>query len=320
MQALGCRRDQLRPSSGVAFAPAAITNFFSISYSPSDRRRASPEGATGGGYVLSKGVMSRATVSAQGAENSVATVVNGDPDYIARTTRKALSLLFERFEVRFGRLELEQFVDVPIGSGFGASAASAISAVYAAATALGVRASKSELALFAHEAEIMEQTGLGTVSVTYDGTGAGAITEPGPPGVARFLTVKVPKGTRLVTASIAPYGKREAFSSPETTRKVVRLGDEALRRFLADPTLEELATEGEWFSESLGLGNNEVKTLAKTAKGAGASYASQNMIGHAVHALVDEDGVGRVVDALRFSGLKPRVDVFEVGSAKAGPL
>jgi pantoate kinase len=254
---------------------------------------------------------------AGGKGNFVTTVVNRDSSYEARTTRRALSLLFERFGHSFGRLQLEQYVDVPIGAGFGASAASAISAVYAAASALEVGASESELARCAHDSEIIEQTGLGTVSVTYTATGAGAITKPGIPGVARFLNVKVPCSMRLVTASIAPCDNREMFSHPETTRKIITLGDEALRRFLRDPTLEELAAAGEWFSDHLGLSNNKVKKLIKVAKSAGASHASQNMIGQAIHALVDEDGVGRVADALRSTYAKPRVDVFEVGLVKA---
>lgn len=231
-----------------------------------------------------------------------------------------MALLAERYGLRFGRIELRQSVDVPIGSGFGASAASALSAVYAIASAFRVQASKSELATCAHDAEIMEQTGLGTVSVTYDGTGAGAIVEPGIPGVARFLNVKVPRGLRIITASLAPYEKREIFSSTDLARKIVGLGDEALERFLANPTIEDLAAAGEWFSAELGLESDGVRRLIGSAKSAGASYASQNMIGHAVHALAYEESASNVAEALRKTGLAPRIDVFEVGSVKAGPF
>lgn len=264
--------------------------------------------------------MSKADVADSGEGNRVTTVVNGDAAYDARTTRRALALLFGRYNVRFGQLELKQWVDVPIGCGFGASAASAISAVSATASALGLRATKAELAGLAHAAEIKEQTGLGTVSVTYEATGAGAITSPGIPGVARFLNVKIPDGVRLVAASLAPYEKRDVLSSPETRRRIVTLGDEALRRVVAAPSWEELAVAGEWFSEKLGLESSTVQTLIRTAKSAGADHASQNMIGHAIHALVDENRVEEVAAALKSSQFRPRVDVFEVGSVKAGLL
>jgi pantoate kinase len=270
--------------------------------------------------VLSKGVVSRASISGSGRGGTVATVVNGDPAYDARTTRRALALLVERCGLEFGRLELQQTVDVPIGCGFGASAASALSAVYAAASAWGLRAPKADIARCAYDAEIIEQTGLGTVSVTYDGAGAGAITQPGEPGVAKFVNVKVPASVRLVTASLAPYEKRDAFSSPDTAQKIVRLGDEALGRFVAGPTLEGLAALGEWFTDRLGLGSADVRRLAKVAKEAGALYASQNMMGQAVHAVTLEDSADRVVRALAAAGPEFQVDVFEVGSVKAGPF
>ena len=294
--------------------PAGISSFFSIEYGKADR---TPIGATGGGYVLSKGVTTRATLLSDG-DAAVTTMVNGDANYRARTTRRAVGLLTSECGVKFGLLFLKQEVDVPIGSGFGASAASALSAVLASAAVLGIKRSKQDLALFAHRAEIIEQTGLGTVSVIYDTAGAGAITVAGVPGVAKFTKVYVPKGTRIITAYLAPYDKRDALSSAKVSELISRLGRRALARFVDDQTLDNLAEQGEWFSEKLGLESREVKRLESIAKLAGASHASQNMIGHSIHAITDEDSSGRVSKALSELGVPARVGVFEVGSKKAG--
>jgi len=250
----------------------------------------------------------------------IETTVNGDRAYDARTTRRAVSLLIERFGLEFGRIELRQDVDVPIGCGFGASAASALSAVYAAAAAYGLKAPKAKVARCAYDAEVIEKTGLGTVSVIYDGCGAGAITQPGEPGIGKFVNVSVPGSVRLVTASLATYEKREARGSTEMSKKIVKLGDEALGRFVGNPTLEGLAFLGEWFTEQLGIENIEVRRLAAAAKAGGALYASQNMMGQAVHAVTMEDDAEAVVRALSGASSGPRVDVFEVGSVKAGPF
>lgn len=215
---------------------------------------------------------------------------------------------------------IEQRVDTPIGSGFGASGAAATSAVYAVASALGIRAPKSDLAKFAHRAEILEQTGLGTVSVVYDHIGAGAITVAGEPGTARFVAVKVPRETRLVTACFAPYDKKDALSSSKMKEKINRLGSRALARFLSDPKLDSLAAEGESFSRGLGLESPEVKKAIRTAMSAGAAHASQNMIGYSVHSLVDIDRAPKVSKALAALGREVRVDVFEVGRTNAGVL
>ncbi len=266
--------------------------------------------------MLSKGCVSSATVT-PGASTEISTVVNGDAAFNARTTRRAVELLLSASRVR-GKVKLEQDVQTPIGSGFGASAASATSAVYSVAAAAGISRAKPDLAMFAHRAEVLEQTGLGTVSVIYDAVGAGAITLPGEPGRAEFLTVRVPRDTRLVTAFVAPYDKKDALSSETVSRKINRLGHDSLLSFLSDPTLDTLASEGERFSSALGLESTEVKKLIALAKSAGASHASQNMIGYSIHSLVGSEGVPRVAKALAGYSSAVRVDVFEVGTRKAG--
>ena len=298
-------------SVAIAFAPAAITNFFEISYnSPT------PTGATGGGYILSKGSTTRATVIPAGG-NGISTVVNDDASYNARTTRRAVKLLLTGAGVT-ADVSLIQEVQTPIGAGFGASAASATSAVYAVARAAGIQRPRPEIALSAHNAEILEQTGLGTVSVIYDAVGAGAITVPGIPGRAEFVTVEVPDGTRIVTAFVAPFDKKDALSSKSVTKRINSLGHESLVSFLSDPTIDTLAGEGERFSGALGLESVEVKKLIGLAKAAGATHASQNMIGYAVHSVVGPDDADKVATALLSYSRDVRVDVFEVGTRRAG--
>lgn len=213
---------------------------------------------------------------------------------------------------------MNQVVETPIGSGFGASAAAAVSTVYSVAAATNIEVPKRTLALFAHKAEIIEATGLGTVSVIYDSAGAGAITVPGEPGVAKFITVEVLPETRIVTGYLAPFDKKDALSSKSVSERINRLGHDALTAFLADPSLDTLALEGERFSKNLGLESPEVKKMIEAAKSSGAKYASQNMIGYSVHALVDVDTGRRVASALRDLSKDIRVDTFEVGRRKAG--
>jgi pantoate kinase len=246
--------------------------------------------------------------------------VNGDRNYDARTTRRAVEMLLADEDKYSGHLLLNQRVETPIGSGFGASAASCVSATYAVADLLGIRKSKKALALFPYRAEIMEHTGLGTVSVVYDGLGAGAITTAGEPGVALFKKVKVPSDIRIVTATIASFDKEDALSSRTTSKKINRLGRHALKAFLADPTLDSLAQEGERFSRGLGLETPEVRKLLAAAKSSGAMYASQNMVGYATHALVDKDRSKKVAAALSSLGKKIRVEIFEIGKQRARVL
>ena len=244
--------------------------------------------------------------------------MNGDPSYDARTTRRAVELLLAASGKGGISIRIDQTVDTPIGGGFGSSAAAATSAVYAAAEAADIHEPKRVLALSAHRAEVIEQTGLGTVSVVYDFVGAGAITVPGNPGESRFVAVDVPARTKIVTGYIASFDKKDALSSRAVSDRINSLGRSSLSAFLAEPTLDVLASEGERFSKGLALESPEVKKLIAAAKAAGAKYASQNMIGYSVHCVTDAEGVGRVSAALRRFGPGVRVDIFDVGAQKAG--
>ncbi len=277
-------------------------------------------GATGGGFTLSAGVHSKVTLLDGANSRHVRITVNGDSTYNARTTSLALGLLIQSTRVKFGTLILEQNVEVPIGYGFGASAASALSAVIAASSALGLGLSKERVAYFAHAADILAQTGLGTVSVIYNAAGAGVITRAGGPGRAKFLRISVPGDLKLVTASLAPYEKSTLLSSRIMRSRANRLGTAALRMVTRDPTFETLLEAGEVFARRLGLETKEVKSLIRVAKANGARYASQNMIGYGVHCVVGEDDVSELVANLGSSRLIPWVQVYAFGKAKAGVL
>ena len=258
----------------------------------------------------------------QGPSRKVEVSVNGDRNYPARTTRRAIELLFKegRARARTGSLLLEQQVEVPIGQGFGASAASALSAVLAAAAAAGIKEPVTRVAYAAHVADIVSQTGLGTVSAIYDRAGAGAIAIPGAPGLAQFVQVRIPRGLKVVTASLAPFAKSELLDSAVLRRRANMLGEIALGRVKRTPTIEELARSGEWFADELGLETPELKALVKISKKEGALWASQNMIGYSTHCIVAEGNATKVVNGLSKSSLEPDVRTFDFGREKSGVL
>ena len=202
--------------------------------------------------MLSKGVLSRASVITKAEAPALRVVVNGDASYDARTTTMAVRLLLESLgDPRFS-IDLDQTVDVPISHGFGASAASALSGVLAVGDALSIDRDPAEVAYFAHAADILCRTGLGTVSVVYKYGGAGIIVKPGMPGVAQVRAVDVPVGIRIVTASLGSYTKAGLISSPEMISKVNALGGECIK-IASDLTMDGLVRAGEYFTAGLGI-------------------------------------------------------------------
>jgi pantoate kinase len=305
------------PTSARAFAPAAISTFFAIHDAGVDigeNADLSQVGATGGGFTLSKGVHSHATVTHSGNEKKISVTVNGVPRLSGTTTRRALDMMLKKFDVIFSSLELNQFVEVPIGYGFGTSAASALSGALAAARALGLDASTQQIAYFAHAADILSRTGLGTVSAIWQLTGAGIITSPGAPGVATIEPIPAPANLRVITASISPFTKSRLLSSPELRSRANKFGAQALELVLQDPSMHSLLRAGTLFSSGLGLQSEAVAELIRRAIANGAIGASQNMVGEAVHAVVEEKLVGAIADAFSSHPLRSWVEIFEIGT------
>lgn len=306
-----------------AFAPAAISNFFAIH----DDGLGSPGffdyshiGATGGGFTLSKGVLTRVAVFDGSNEKRIRIKVNGDPNYRATTTRRAIELLVDSAGLTFSSAEVEQWVEVPIGYGFGTSAASALSAVLAMSSALGISLSKKRVAYYAHVADIVCQTGLGTVSSIWNHAGAGVIVRAGAPGVAKVVNVAVPQGLRVVAGLLAPFRKSEVLSSRLLRKKVNKYGEPAVSSVARNPTFDNLTRAGEHFAEMLNLATPEIKRLVRLSLEHGAVSASQNMIGQAVHALVGEDKAEILAEAIRSDSSSPRVIVTDIAGRPASTL
>jgi pantoate kinase len=309
----------MRPQTALAFAPAVISNFFAIQTDSLSRRPPdfAHAGATGGGFTLSKGVYSHAWVVKSSAQ-AVSVAVNGNANYPADTTKKAVELLLEAAGGRPHLVELVQTVEVPIKAGFGSSSASALSAVMAVAAALKLPFSREEVASFAHQAEIMRHTGLGTVSSTYKFSGAAVITKAGGPGLAKVRRVAIPQGVRVVTAFLS-LKKGHLLSSTRMRNKVNRLGEAALEQ-ASDLSLESLLAAGHDFAEGLGLMTQAVKTLVAVSLENGAIGAGQNMLGNAMHAVVRDRDFERVFTAVQSASRAAKVDYFHIGGRTARVL
>ena len=307
----------MQPRTALAFAPAVISNFFvvhneGLHLNPPDLSKV---GATGGGFTLSKGVYTNAWV-VPSAFRAVSVAVNGDASYPAETTRKAVELLLESVNHPPVLVELVQTVEVPIGAGFGSSSASALSAVMAVAAALELPLRKEQVATFAHKADIVRHTGLGTVSSTYNHSGAAIIVHPGGPGVARLKSVKAPTDVRVVTACLSRKPKATLLTSTRKRDKINRLGEVALAQ-ASDLKLESLLAAGHAFAEGLGLMTRAVEHLVAAALESGAIGASQNMVGNSMHAVVRDEDLESVTSALRSASRAAKLDSFRIGGRMA---
>lgn len=150
------------------FVPGHITGFFNIE----DHEVSLKKGSCGAGFLLSKGV--KTTISP--ASELTIDVNQGDFTVID----EVLSILEIETDFR-----ISQDIQLPIGAGFGTSAASALSLSLALNDFLDLGYSMELCGQIAHMAEINLSGGLGDV-IAQTGHGLVFRTRPGAPGIGEI--------------------------------------------------------------------------------------------------------------------------------------
>ncbi len=235
------------------FAPASITCFFT----PEFRKSPAETGSYGVGITLDKGVRARPAdrLLVNGKEISFPTV-----EYV--------------LEALNGRgVEIE--TDFPLGCGFGMSGASALATAFTIAEEKRLNYSFYRLADLAHEAEVVNRTGLGDVVCQVHG-GIVARLKPGCPSTAR-----VDKFLWRVKMDVVIMGELDTEEMLESFD--FSIGRRCLKDFLRDPTVNNLFVQSKRFAIETGL-VEDVRDVIEAVEAEGG-MASMVMLGDAVFAI-----------------------------------
>jgi len=294
--------------SSVAFCPAGISSLFEpCTTDKGGNRLTDPTkiGARGGGFAISRGVTSRVTIRKR-RRTRVEVRINSKPAPNAHTTRSAIEQLVEDNGVAFD-VVVENRVSIPIAAGFGTSAAGTLASCLALSDAGHLAVTFNEIGRAAHVAEVLNGTGLGTVSALLCG-GFVLVKEPGAPGVGVVDRLRFPRGHSIVCAYLGPIQTRNALSAKWRTRYDT-LARSALRAINANPTLAVFLTESRKFGKQAGFETPRITRLISTMISSGAIGAAQNMIGEAVHAVVEDSKTAKVLKGVRLEFPAARVFV-----------
>ncbi len=282
-----------------AFSPAGISSFFEICDRTPDGKMIDEVeriGARGGGFAINKGVSTEVIVTLA-KEDKVRVFINGKFCPEAETTRSVVELLTAKLSENY-EIKVVHRVDVPIGAGFGSSAAGALGTALALSKALGLHLTYNQAGRLAHVAEVRCRTGLGTVGPLLFG-GCGLTIEPGAPGYANLDRIPVSPYHRIIAGIFRPYETRKLLASQEKREVINEWGRRTLRKILTEPSLENFMVACKQFAVGAGFITERVKKLMELSEKAGAIGAAQNMLGEAVHALVTVDRMESVYEAFR---------------------
>jgi len=283
----------------VAFCPAGISSFFEVCKSDvQGNALADPMriGARGGGFVIGRGVTSQVKVRKRN-ETRIEVRINSKPTPGAQTTRSAIDQLLSSCGLTLDVL-VDIRVEVPIAAGFGTSAAGTLASCLALTDAADLSVTFNEVGRAAHVAEVLNGTGLGTVSALLYG-GFVLVREPGAPGIGLIDRIRFPPGHSIVCTYLGSIQTRDALAE-----KGGRVGDGSAARATIEaisknPTLPVFLAEARKFGQQAGFETPRISRLISTLMSAGAIGAAQNMIGEAVHAVVEDSKRTKILKAVR---------------------
>lgn len=291
-----------------AVCPAGISSFFEVcTTGPDGKPLAGPAyiGARGGGFGLTRGI--HAKIGAMKAtRNRIRVRINSKPSPEARTTIWALNQLLEKSgEILDVMADLT--IRVPIGAGYGTSAAGTLASCVAFADALQLHVTFNEVGRLTHVAEVIHRTGLGTASALMEG-GFILVEQPGAPGIGRVDRLFFPSEHSIVCGYLGPIPTRDTLTRTGISEKVNPVARRTMRAIEAKPDVLTFLSETRKFSDQVGFQTREIARLMQGALTAGAVGVAQNMVGLAIHAVVENSKIPRVTKALQH--ISPRAKVF----------
>ena len=179
-------------------------------------------------------------------------------------------------------VRVETKLDMPIGSGFGASGAGALGCAYALNSVFDLGLLANQAAAVAHAAEVVNRTGLGDVIAQNTG-GLVVRLEPGAPGIGKIDRIPVPP-LMIEYVVRGPISTREVLSDPASMKDINKVGVAAVKELLVRPTLKQFMLLSSRFTRETGLGSPWVLDAIEAVEAAGG-MASMIMLGDAVFSI-----------------------------------
>ena len=253
-----------------AFAPGHVTGVFRAETAARDPRE---RGSVGAGVVLELGARAEARFT-PGPRRSVRVVGNGPgPWPISEDVARRLAPKLA------GTLTVRIAHELPVGQGFGMSAAGALATALATASITG--ASRAHAVRVAHLAELFGGGGLGGVAAILGG-GLELRTRPGVPPFGEVT--HFPFVPALFVGVVGPPIPSPAVLSDPRSLRRIRAASAGWPRLVRNPTPSAFFAVSERFTDRAGLASRPVARTVRALRDRGAR-AGQAMFGESFFAM-----------------------------------
>lgn len=259
------------------FVPGHITGFFNIENHDVSLKN----GSCGVGFLLSKGV--RTTISP--ADKLDIDVNQGDETVIDEVLK--ILEIDDTFKIT-------QDIQLPIGAGFGTSAASAFSLTLAINEFLDLGYSEELCGQIAHMAEINLGAGLGDV-IAQTGQGLVLRTKSGAPGIGEIKSFR--HDVFVAYKTFGSINTADIIRDPHHKQILSEAGLKYLELFEKEPTVENFLSFSNKFSNETKLMSDDVKNLVDYFNSSSDILgSSMAMLGNTVFAFAYDEDVFKKLD------------------------
>jgi pantoate kinase len=290
-----------RNCSARAFAPAHITGFFCIQ----DHEDPCKKGSIGCGIVLDGGVITTVTFSEKLDDTQI--TLNGEI-VCADTTRSVVDMLSN------SPMLVESIANIPVGCGFGASGAGALSTAYALNDALSLNLTAEKIIETAHIAEVVNRSGLGDVIAQSYG-GVVIRKKAGAPQYSSVDWIPVAE-KEIFCLALGELDTRHVISDPDIVWRINAMGKGAMKKLLASPSFETFMRCSRDFALGTGLASNLIIDIIEAVESAGG-LASQAMLGESVFVTAVPERREEVIETLSEFG---QPAAYFINNCRAGLL
>ena len=236
------------------FVPSHITGFFTIANNDNPLKK----GSCGAGVLLDKGVLT--TVKSSKKENKVEVKINGKKDEKNEfIVIKTLELLKKDFKINEG-MKIDLKIDVPVGSGFGTSASSALGVATGFFKLFNGDISLKLISNYAHRAEVELGSGLGDV-IAQTSKGIVVRKKPGFPGIGKVKSIGTQKelaNIYVITKTLGKIDTGSIIQNPIHQKKINEIGVAIQKKFVVKPSIENFLKYSFEFAKKTNLINDDV--------------------------------------------------------------
>lgn len=260
------------------FVPSHITGFFQII----EHDNPLLTGSLGAGVVIDKGVIT--TIETSSKDHGLDIKINGKKNYsLDLITRKTIALIENLFPFD-GGIKIQHHLELPVGCGFGTSAALALGTSLGLSRILGLPLSFNQVASIAHQAEIELSTGLGDV-IGETSRGIVMRIKEGSPEFGKLDQI-ISQPLYVILKVLGPLDTSSVIQNPVLKESINHWGKLMLDQLKKNPQANKFMELSLNFAQKTSLISSEIEEIVKILQEEtlGSSMA---MLGNTAFALSD---------------------------------